>query len=62
MCFFNFMVHITKECDCFGIEQEAGCADIGILASDDVVRNVEWGLEELDPTRLTPIVVDLSPD
>ncbi|HUV38592.1 MAG TPA: DUF362 domain-containing protein [Planctomycetota bacterium] len=37
MCFFNFITHVTKECDCFGIQQDAGCADIGITASDDIV-------------------------
>jgi len=31
---------------------------IGMLATDDVARNVELGLFELDPARRTPIVVD----
>jgi hydroxymethylpyrimidine/phosphomethylpyrimidine kinase len=31
---------------------------IGMLATDDVARNVELGLRELDPARRTPIVVD----
>jgi hydroxymethylpyrimidine/phosphomethylpyrimidine kinase len=31
---------------------------IGMLASDDVARNVELGLHELDPVRQTPIVID----
>jgi len=31
---------------------------LGVLASDDVARQVELGLRELDPTRRTPIVVD----
>lgn len=31
---------------------------IGMLASDDVARNVDLGLDGLDPTQRTPIVVD----
>ena len=31
---------------------------IGALGSDDVVRNVELGLRELDPERGAPIVID----
>ena len=31
---------------------------LGMLASDDVARNVELGLRELDPARRTPIVID----
>jgi hydroxymethylpyrimidine/phosphomethylpyrimidine kinase len=31
---------------------------LGALGSDDVARNVDLGLRELDPTRRTPIVVD----
>jgi hydroxymethylpyrimidine/phosphomethylpyrimidine kinase len=31
---------------------------IGALGSDDVARNVDLGLRELDPTRRTPIVLD----
>jgi len=31
---------------------------IGALGGDDVVRNVELGLRELDPVRGTPIVLD----
>ena len=37
MCHFNFMTHVTKGCDCFGVKQDAGCADIGIIASSDMV-------------------------
>jgi hydroxymethylpyrimidine/phosphomethylpyrimidine kinase len=31
---------------------------IGMLASDDVARNVDLGLRDLDPARRTPIVID----
>jgi hypothetical protein len=37
MCFFNFITHVTKDCDCFGVRQKAACADVGIAASDDIV-------------------------
>ena len=37
MCFFNFMTHLTKECDCFGTRQKPACPDVGIVASDDIV-------------------------
>jgi hydroxymethylpyrimidine/phosphomethylpyrimidine kinase len=31
---------------------------LGMLASDDVARNVDLGLRDLDPARRTPIVID----
>lgn len=37
MTCFNFMTHVTKECDCFGIKQDAEAPDVGILASTDMV-------------------------
>lgn len=39
-------------------EVQPDAVKIGALASDDVVRNVELGLRELDPVRRTPIVID----
>ena len=37
-CFyFNVMVDMTKDCDCFNVKQEKMIPDIGILASDDPV-------------------------
>jgi uncharacterized Fe-S center protein len=35
--FFNVMVDMTKECDCFSVEQHKMIPDIGILASSDPV-------------------------
>lgn len=35
--FFNIMVDMTKDCDCFNVKQEKMIPDIGILASDDPV-------------------------
>ncbi|HWR39054.1 MAG TPA: DUF362 domain-containing protein [Patescibacteria group bacterium] len=37
-CFyFNVLVDMTKDCDCFSVKQEKFIPDIGILASDDPV-------------------------
>lgn len=35
--FFNFAVSISKECDCWGLENPRIAADVGILVSDDPV-------------------------
>ena len=35
--FFNFLIRITKDCDCIGKEQERVIDDIGILVSQDPV-------------------------
>jgi uncharacterized Fe-S center protein len=37
VCYFNFLIHITKECDCLHQPQDKECRDIGILASYDPV-------------------------
>lgn len=37
VCFFNFLTHISKECDCIGKAQDKIISDIGILASYDPV-------------------------
>jgi len=36
-CFFNLMVDMTKDCDCYGVAAEKIISDIGILASCDPV-------------------------
>ncbi|MFW6035717.1 MAG: DUF362 domain-containing protein [Halothermotrichaceae bacterium] len=35
--FFNFLIHITKDCDCMGRAQDRVIEDIGILVSHDPV-------------------------
>jgi uncharacterized Fe-S center protein len=35
--FFNVMIDMTKDCDCFNVDQRKFIPDIGILASDDPV-------------------------
>jgi len=37
VCFFNFLIKITKECDCLAKDDPRVVADIGILASSDPV-------------------------
>jgi len=37
MCHFNFMTHMTADCDCFGADHDVPFPDIGIVASDDIV-------------------------
>jgi hypothetical protein len=36
-CYFNFLTHVTKECDCMNKAQDKVTGDIGILASYDPV-------------------------
>jgi len=35
--YFNLLVDMTKDCDCFGTDQEKIIKDMGILASKDPV-------------------------
>jgi uncharacterized protein len=37
MVYFNFAVHITKDCDCMGKRDKPVCDDLGIIAGDDPV-------------------------
>jgi uncharacterized Fe-S center protein len=48
IAYVNIAVNITRECDCFGITQEAVTPDIGVLASFDPVA---LDLATLDLTR-----------
>jgi len=36
-CYFNFLINITKDCDCFNVKQTPMMKDIGILVSKDPV-------------------------
>ena len=62
MCFFNFMTHVTKECDCFGIQQDAACADVGILASDDMVAVDEATVDVLKKTLGKDLLKEFHPE
>ncbi len=46
-CFFNFLTHITKECDCMNKAQDKVTVDIGILASYDPVAIDQASLDLL---------------
>lgn len=37
VAFFNFLIHVTRDCDCTPTAQDAVVADVGILASYDPV-------------------------
>ena len=37
VCYFNFLINITADCDCFDIVQKPVIKDIGIIASNDPV-------------------------
>ncbi len=37
MYYFNFLINITPDCDCFGASDNSVINDIGLLASDDPV-------------------------
>ena len=37
ICYLNFLINITKDCDCFNVVQQPIMKDIGILASTDPV-------------------------
>jgi len=37
VCFINFLMHITKDCDCMAKDEPPICNDVGIMASCDPV-------------------------
>lgn len=37
LCFVNFLMHITKDCDCMARDEPPICKDVGIMASTDPV-------------------------
>ena len=61
MCYFNFMVHVTQQCDCFGIKQDAACPDVGIVASDDMVAVDQASVDLLNAGRDTDLFKELQP-
>ncbi|MBC8184099.1 DUF362 domain-containing protein [candidate division KSB1 bacterium] len=66
-CFFNFLINITKDCDCFNVKQTPMMNDIGILAAKDPVaidkasldlvrRHAGKSLESMSYPSLDPLV------
>jgi len=60
MCYFNFMVHVTQQCDCFGIQQDAACPDVGIVASDDLVAVDQAAADLLNAGRKADLFQELQ--
>ncbi|NLT95562.1 MAG: DUF362 domain-containing protein [Clostridia bacterium] len=62
VCFFNFLTHISKECDCIGIAQEKIVSDIGILASYDPVALDQASIDLLNEKAGHDILTNLWPE
>ena len=62
LCHFNFMVHVTQQCDCFGLKQDAACPDVGIVASDDMVAADQAAADLLNAGRKTELFKELQPE
>ena len=52
--FFNFLINITPDCDCFGWNAPPVCADIGILASTDPVAIDQASMDLVEKTDPLP--------
>lgn len=46
--FVNFLINVTKECDCWGVEMKAIHEDVGVLASRDPVAVDQACLDMVD--------------
>lgn len=62
MCYFNFMTHLTQECDCFGIQQDVPCADVGIAASDDIVAVDQAAVDIIKKERGKDLILEFHPE
>jgi uncharacterized Fe-S center protein len=62
MCYFNYATHITKGCDCFGVEQPVECADVGILASDDMIAVDKATMDVMASTLGKDLFREFYPD
>lgn len=52
--FFNFLINIGPECDCFGWNAPPVCADIGILASTDPVAIDQASMDLIEKAEPIP--------
>jgi len=59
--FFNFLIKITKECDCLAQDDPRIVPDIGILASDDPVAADQASLDMVTARAGTDILKQLHP-
>lgn len=62
VCYFNFLTHITKECDCINKAQDKVCEDIGILASYDPVAIDKASVDLLSQKADEDLLVKLWPE
>jgi hypothetical protein len=62
MCYFNFITHLTRECDCFGIKQDVSCPDIGIAASDDLVAVDQAAVDIVKKEQGKDLFVEFHPE
>ena len=60
--FFNFLIHITKECDCMAKAQERVIDDIGILVSSDPVAVDQASIDLLNDRANSDLLKDLWSD
>ncbi|MFZ5943145.1 MAG: DUF362 domain-containing protein [Bacillota bacterium] len=61
VCYFNFLTHISKECDCMGKAQDKVINDIGILASYDPVALDQASIDLLNEKAGHDIMAGLWP-
>ncbi|HHW06297.1 MAG TPA: DUF362 domain-containing protein [Clostridia bacterium] len=62
ICFFNFLMHVTKECDCVERAQDKVIGDIGILASYDPVAIDKASLDLLAQAAGRDLLKELWPE
>lgn len=62
VCFFNFLMHITKGCDCEKKAQDKVIEDIGILASYDPVAIDQASVDLLSKAAGRNLLTELWPE
>ena len=62
ICYFNFLTHVTKECDCLNEAQDKVTGDIGLLASYDPVAIDKATIDILTRETGKDILRELWPD
>lgn len=62
VCYFNFLTHITQECDCMSKAQDKITEDIGILASYDPVAIDQASIDLLKAQTGEDTLLKLWPD
>ncbi|MFH1549467.1 MAG: DUF362 domain-containing protein [Planctomycetota bacterium] len=60
--FFNFIINLTKECDCMGKKQKALLPDLGIVAGCDIVAVEKATIDLLNKAAGKELFRELYPD